>query len=48
MRSKRLSTVADPGFPGEEGANANGGGVAKLLFGVVFAENCMKMIKKLD
>ena len=37
--------MADPGFPGG-GANSRRG-LANLLFGIIFAENCMK-IKKLD
>ena len=36
----------DPGFP-EEGANSGGGGGTNLLFGIIFAENCIKM-KKFD
>ena len=36
-------SVVDPGFP-KKGANPRGGD--NLLFGIVFAENCMKM--KLD
>ena len=37
-----MKTVADPGFPGGEGANPQGRDT-NLLFGQKFPKNCIKM-----
>ena len=39
--------VADAGFP-RKGDNQRLEGGSKLLFGIMFAENCMKMKKRTD
>ena len=39
--------MADPGFPQKKGPQPGGGGGAKLLFGIIFAENYMRM-KQMD